>query len=430
MKKCTIVLFTTFFANSLFSLDFEQLKNYTILNSKQLKVKNLDIFISNKELDIVKSEIYPEISVGLNIESSKSLEGANTSTSVGGDTISNDSLQKSYSYVNLNYNLYSFGRFESKVKTQEYQIESVNYDYCLEKKNIIINLLDSYYNARNHYNNNDYLQEIIDKKNKLYNYNQKLFNLGNITKLQLMKSSIEVADLYSQITNNKKQLKEYIEKLSNISSYEFLENENLDPLYIENLEFKNSFENTTNAKLIQSQIKTKKAELSLQKKEFMPNLNFYSKYDVYGSDKSSFKESLKDMKENSYKLGLNLSWNVFNGFKTTSLKEKTILELKQLQHKYDLEKDNFETQVNILNQNYELDTLNLKHKNQSLEIALANEDYSKRLNKVGEIDKLEEINFKIEKLYKELEYKTSKEKLAYEHIKKTILLQDSKCIVR
>jgi len=430
MKKCKIVLFIIFLNNYLFSVDFIHIKSYMLKNSKELKVKEFDSHIAKSELSIVNSQYYPEISIGFNLESSNSLDNSSSSTSVGGNTLSNDSLQKSYSYVNLNYNLYDFGKLKYQSKSQEYIVESEKYNYCSEKKNIINSLLESYYQARIYQIKEEYLNKIIDIKNEIYNYNKKLFNSGNISKIDFMKSSLDVAQTFSGMSENQKLLYEMLEKISNISTYKFKNQEKLEPLLPVLISNKKSFENTVNAQVLKKQIKSKKAEISYIKKDYLPSINLYSKYDVYGSDESSFSDSIKDLKENSYKAGLNISWNLFNGFKTSSQKQKAILQLKQLKEKYLLEESNFESQFNILNKNHELEQLTLKHKKQSLELSLLNSEYSHRLNKVGEINKIDELSFFVDKYYKELEYKNSEEKIAYEYIKKSILLEDEiECIV-
>lgn len=424
-----IVVFTTLLSSYTFSIDFTQLLHHLNENSKQLQFKKYDIDISKEDLNIIKSEDYPTVSIGLNIENSKSLEDSLSSTSVGDNNLIGDSLKKSYGYVNLNYNLYSFGRFDNKKKVQEYQIETSKYEYCLANKDLILKLLDFYNNSLNYQIKTKILEEIIDVKSKIYNSKEKLFSTGNISKLEVTKGAIEVADLYSQISENKKELKNLLNQISLLTNYSFIKNEFLEPLVINKFEEERKFEDTVNAKTILFQIKAKQSEISLQEKEYLPNLNFYSKYDVYGNDKDSYKKSIEEMKEYSYKYGLNLSINIFDGFKTSAQKQKNLLQLKQLQTKYDLEKDNFENQILTINDNYEMDTVDLKNKTQTLELALANSNDSLRLKKIGELGQIEMLNVQIEKKYKELDYKLSKGKLAYEYTKKSILLEDNECIV-
>ncbi len=258
---------------------------------------------------------------------------------------------------------------------------------------------------------------------------EKLFDSGNITRLDVTKSAIEVADLYSQISDNQKEFKNLLNQIVLITNHPLVDKVYFNPLTISNINPQNEFENSVNAKTLESQIKAKISEVSLYEDDYLPNLNFYSKYDFYGYDKDSYQQSFDEMRENSYKFGLSLSLNIFNGFKTSSQKEKALLQLKQLQTKYDLEKDNFENQILTINENYKLDKLNLENKSKTLKLAFLSETNSSKLKEIGELGQIEMMNSNIEKLYKEIDYKLSEGKLAYEYTKKSILLEDNQCIV-
>lgn len=318
MNKNMCLLFLPLALSQLYGVDFSTLERILKENSKQLELKKYDIDISKEELNIVNSEIYPNLSVGLNLENAKSLEDSLTNTSVGDNNLVTDSSKKSYSYIGINYNLYSFGRFDNKRRAQEYQTQAVKYSYCLEKKELSLKLLEIYSNALSYQTKIENLEKIIEKKSKIYNFKEKLYVAGNITKVEVTKSAIDVADLYSQITDYKKEIKTLINQINFLINHKIPENEKLESLSINGIAEEINFEQSINAKVIISEMEAKKSEVSLYEKEFLPNLNFYSKYDVYGYDKDSYKESMEEMKENSYRFGLNLSINLFDGFKTSS----------------------------------------------------------------------------------------------------------------
>ncbi len=423
-----LLLSILLYFNPLHAMDFNHLKKLLEKNSKQLELKKYNIDISKEDINIINSENYPNINVGFNIEDSKSLNN-NISTSVGEYSITSDSLKKSYSYINLNYNLYSFGRLDNKKRIQKYRAESIKYDYCKEKKDLILKLLDIYFNALNNQIKIENFQNIIKDRNNIYKLKNRLFNIGNITKIEVTKSAIEVANLYSQINDSKKELKNFYEQISFLTNYKFLKDEKLKPLMINELKKDMEFENSSTAKELLFQIKSKQAEILLYEKEFLPNLNFYSKYDFYGYDENSYKSSMQNMKKNSYRFGLNLSINFFDGFKTLSQKQKTILELKQLQTQYDLEKKKFDNEILISNQNYQMDKQNLKHKLQNIQLSSSNQTNIIKLENIGELGQIDILNSNIEKTDKHLDYKLNELKLAYEYTKRIILDEGEKCIV-
>lgn len=105
------------YVGCIYAVDFEYLLNKAYENSYEIKQKQLDVDIAKKDLDIVYAEFYPELSVGYNIENTNSLDDDNDiNTNIDGNSVSNETLKKSYSYVSMNYNLYGFGRSTQKLK--------------------------------------------------------------------------------------------------------------------------------------------------------------------------------------------------------------------------------------------------------------------------------------------------------------------------
>ncbi|MFV0562800.1 TolC family protein [Malaciobacter mytili] len=422
------IIITVINIQKLQAIDYSGLKQLLIENSKELQIKKYNIDIEKEELNIIDSQSYPSISFGFNIEKSNLLEKKITSTSVGSSSLTTDNLKKSYSYINLNYNLYSFGRIEQKKQKQKHIINVSSYEYCLTKKNLILKLLEYYYNLLNSKNRINYLLKVLDLKSKLYKNKEKLFKNGNISKFEVSQTAIEIAELYSNINEDKKELENILNQISIFTNYNFKKDDEFESLEIASSKEVN-FEDTINAKNIISKINAKKSEIYLYEKEFLPTLDFYSKYDFYGYDSHSYRTSLSALRKNSYKFGLVLSLNIFDGFKTTSLKRKTLLQLKQLQKQYEMQRDKFNYEIKTLKENFKLEKSIFQNKTKSLKLAFENTINSTKLYKQGEITKIDEINKKIENIYKQLELQKSKEKLAYESTKKLILLEDEKCIV-
>jgi hypothetical protein len=107
----------------------------------------------------------------------------------------------------------------------------------------------------------------------------------------------------------------------------------------------------------------------------------------------------------------------------------SLIDLKQLQVKYDLEKEKFDNEVSISNQNYEIDKKNLENKSRNIELSTQNKVNIEKLEGIGEIAKIENINANIENIYKNLDYELNKGKIAYEYTKREIHKDTETCIV-
>ena len=428
MFKIISLLLFIFCSSSLYCVDFEFLKNYMLSHSKELNVKRNEVVILKKDRAILDSEYYPKLNLGINFERSKSLNDTSTGY-IYGASITSGSLKKTYSSIGVDYNIYSFGRLTSKINTKENEIKTSNLSYCMNEKELVLSLLENYFNAISYKITYRYYDKIIIKINEQFEINKRLFEVGNIEKLELLKSSLSLANFYSKKTNNEIEVIKYLNKISYITTYSIKIDEALALLNKNSKTYNLLFENTINAKLLLSQIETKKLEESVIKKEYSPNINFYSKYDFYGSDENSFTKSIELLEKNSYKFGLSLSWEIFSGFKTSSKIEKNALELKQLYDQYDLEEYNFNNEISNLNNAYRLEKQNLFHLDKSMQVTKRSQNYSQRLKDIGEVDSLNLLNYEIEKLNKELAYKILNEKLAYLKLKKEIFMKDSTCTV-
>ncbi len=417
---------------NLYSIDFNTLREYTLENSKYLQVSKLNIDISKTNLKLIDSESFPSFSLGFSSERSKGLnEDLTSSFYVGDNDVSSSSLFKNYFYLSMNYNLYDFGRLKARIEAQNFTIKSKRSEYCIEQKSITEKLLDTYYETRVTLIKDKYLNEILKESNQLYQYYKRLNEIGNIKKSDVVTNAMEIANIYNNIYNNKKTLVENFEKLSNISTYDFKSSHTIEPLIFSSNEIeKKEFYNTQTAKKYLNDIKNKKAELELINASYYPQINIFGKYDYYGFNENSLANSFDNFKENSYKYGFNISWQIFNGFKTKTQERKAIQELKQLNLKLQQAKIDFETQLNTLNKTHKYYTQILNQSTKTLELSNKNKNMALRLNSVGEVDKIFELNTMIKRLYTQMENVQAKETVAYKMIKKSILLNgDEECIV-
>jgi outer membrane protein TolC len=430
-KLFFLISINTIILQSSFALDFKTLQKYTIENSKLLQISKLDIDISKTQLDYINSEKYPTISIGVSAERSKGLNDDSTDSSyVGDNSVSSSSLYKTYSYLSLNYSLFDFGRLYYKTKSQNFDIETKKNDYCIEQNKISQKLLDLYFNVRITEIKKQYLDEILKYSNNLYQYYKRLHEIGNIQKTEVVTNAIAVANLYNDISNNNKTYIENLEKLSNLSNFDLKTTNKLDSLSISKEIMNKRFEDTNLAKKYLNEIQNKQAELDLIQAQYYPQINLFGKYDFYGYDQDSFSSSIDNFEENSYKYGLNITWQIFDGFKKQAQEKKASHELAQLNLKYEQAKIDFLTELNILNKTYRFYSKIMEKNAKALNLSDEKVDIALRLNSIGEIDKSIEINSIIKKLYTESEYKQAQETIAYKMMKKDIMLNgDNECIV-
>lgn len=427
MLKFLVLFFFSF--SFVYSITFNQLIEKTLQNSPYLKSKYLDVNIAKEELNIVDSAFYPTINVGYVSEEVNSLNSDQVSTYIDSNSVSNEDIKKSYSFVNLNYNLYSFGRVSLKSDIQKELVDSKKYKYCIVLKDMFQNLLQEYYEARIAFLKIQYLEELLKLQNQIFTYKNKLFALGEVDKITVVESSLQIANSYSNKLEVINKLENSIIALEKITHTK-LKTTDLEPLSYNKYSDILEFDSSPNGLYLQHKISSKAKEISYYEREFLPNVNFYAKYDFYGSSTKSYSEAMDNMDKNSYKLGVSISWNFFNGFKTISQKNKTKLELQQLKYQYLHEKEEFNSTRKLSISNIDSLKKEKKELQNILDLSNQNKINSKKLYKIGELSKVETLTKEIEILNKKQELESMNEKLVFEKLKKNLLSYGvNQCIV-
>lgn len=423
MRKIGFFIVLSVFPIWLQAVDFPTLQQYMLTHSKALKVKAFDIKIAQEDLDIANAEYYPTLAIGFSQENSRSLSDTRNQTYINGNSVSNDDLKKSYTYANLNYNIYSFGRTNNKSSMAKHDIEAKKSEYCLQKQETELKLLEAYHKTWSMQEQVFYLNQNMQAQNQLYNYNQRLYKIGNVDHLSVLKSAQEVAQTYNQLLQSKKSFYENLEEIKKITHYTFENNEELSPLRYEAKIIHSEFKDSSTAKALQQQIQSKTNEVSFYTKDlWAPKINFYAKYDGYGSSVNGHSQAFDELEKNSYKMGVTVTWELFNGFKSVSLRQKALLQLQQLNEKYTYENSVFDSEKQSLNQNIKYEKKLLQTQNKSHGLAKEMMDKSKKLSHIGELSQLQMLNAKVSELDEALKLSLNEANVIYEQIRKTILL--------
>lgn len=430
MKIISYFLIISLIQIPLFAINFNQLRSNMIENSKELQIKRIEVSVLQEDVNIANSEFYPTFSIGFNQEQSKSLNGPIANTYVGSNNVSSDTLKKSYAYANLHYNIFGFGRTLAKRDAALYNVSAKRQEFCYTRQELEIKLLDIYHNVWKLQEKLNYLKKVMRIRTTIYEYNNRLYNVGNITKVALLDSSLSLSQQYSEFLKSQQEYEENLEELKQLASTKELKIDSLlsleSSLFFEDI----SFESSVQSKILKERMNQKKEEINLHHKEiFYPNINFYTKYDAYGSDLSKHNQSLDNLRKNSYKFGLVISWELFNGFKSYSLKQKSLLELKRLKVEYDLQKEKFETAQRQLEHSLKYTSQISKSETKSFKFAKQSFLNGKRLQNAGEFSAMEQLNLEAIQLKEALNRNISKEKMTYENIKQFIMYGKKECIV-
>ena len=386
-------------------IDFWNLLDLTLINATAIILKKHDIKITEENLDIIRSQYYPNLSIGYAGEYYHGFSGT-AKTGVGGTYYPSISQFRDSLSLNVNHELYRFGATDLKVKIGEKEIELVKKELELQAEDISRKLLDLYTSVLRAENTIKYKQRIKAVQEDILEKKWRLYKSGQVAKIVLAKDQLSLVNLEKEIAQQKitltRAIKE-IEKLANVtidttrSKFAMLEPKNIKV---------KTFEESAAAKYLKLQIEKKLHELELTRKDYMPAIYASGEYVMLGSDKALF-EAIDDLKRNNWDVGLNIQWNLFNGYKTNKQIDKIKYELQKLIEKYRLAKIDFEAKQQereMLQKS--IDKL-LKIETEIYDQTCRQEEILSRLHQVGMVDSLQMDYVQIGKIQSELDFRLS-----------------------
>jgi len=398
-------------------VSYEELLESSSSMSNKLKVFKSDELIEGTNLENVYAQYYPTLALSYNTEYNRDLNGfASGSESIGDTVITNGTRFQSSLSLNLNYELYHFGTTQKSVSIVEKEIDIKRLNWCQEEKKLHQNILDRYSSAIKSNVRSSLKKQMLELRYKLYKIKQRLYKAGKYSKVDLGDEAITIIDLERDIELAVLQYQEDIKVLSNLSHIEINEKETELLGIGVNLKTPTlgSFEETAIGQKYSTQIEQKEKELSRLISSQLPSLSMYGNYYVYGSDTHNLTDAFDSMRKNSWKMGLSVRFNIFEGFKYNNDSQKLKYELTRIKHERDLTAREYDYNSKIKqNKIFHLDAL--QSKDQDLyEKTTQKIKMIKRLIKSHEIDKASELNALLESLERELNLKIEENEAAYE----------------
>ncbi len=402
------------------TVDFWKLLDLTLMHSAALILKKHDIKITQENMELVKSEYYPNITIGY---TSEYYHGYNRSSSatIGGSFYPGIKQFRDSVDLSLNYEIYRFGATDLKVKMSEQDVKIVKSELSLEKERISKELLSYYVTALRSQDIITYKEKIRFAQDRIIQKKWRLFEVGKISKIELSKDQLSLVSLEKEISRQKQ---EFVKSVKNI---QILSNVVIDPSFIKfaMLEPKNSeikiFKESVVAKNLRLNLQKKLQEFELIKKDYMPTIYATSGYRLYGSG-ADYLNALESIEKNSWDIGISLRWDIFNGYKTDKTLQRSRLEIQKMIEQYRLAKIDFEAkeaQRELLKSS--IDKM-LRVEAKILEQTHHQGEMLQRLQSAGKIDSMQLDHIEISKIRSELDFRLGVIDRVYESISSELII--------
>lgn len=378
-------------------------------HSYDLKIADFNILISKEGIRDAKSEYFPKLNASASTEYTKNFRDGRDTTvmSIGDSFINPYTRYQSVLGVALSYNLFDFGVRRNVLNAAKEDVKVKELELEEKFQDLTLNVTDTYAKALMtdmQIKNFQEMQTILEKN---LEYSKRLYEARVISSMELKNANIALEDVKRQL-NDLKQIKE-----ESLNWLTFYTGEKYDVQNIKIAEFKSSKFDPFKQNDYTKSVTWKVHELMINKKEFelkaaqrlnYPKVTLYSRYYLYGSNKSNYAKSIDDIQPSNYSIGGSINMPLFDGFKNAANIQTKKLELQQLYVERDKAIAELTAKLstmrsNIINLNSQLENDEVIQKNLNEKYNAANKLLSKRM-----ISPMEVNNAKIEILKEQNEF--------------------------
>lgn len=331
---CAQLILYSYAIDNTVEISFDEVIKQAKVHAYDIKISDFDIFIAKQGVRTARSEYFPKLNISAGTEYTKNFKDyTNSSVTVVGDAFINPYTRyQSLMGITLTYNVFDFGVRKNKLDIAK---EDIILKELLEKEQyqeLELTLIDTYSKLLITKKQISLNEELLSLAKKNLEYKTRLFNAKEISKVELNEQLIEVQKYEKQLAELRLLAQESLNWLTFYTKQEY----SLDNLIVKDfktvdfnpMEF-NDYTKSLTWLIQEKEIKKKELALNIAKNNNMPKVNAYSRYYLYGSDHSSYKDTMRDLGASNYTIGASVYMPVFDGFKNKAEIEVANLELQQ-----------------------------------------------------------------------------------------------------
>lgn len=319
------------------AISFEQILNKAIESSFDLKAAKIDIKISKTEINKAKSPFFPKIQAGGSTQYSRNLKPEDQNVISVGQTTLGTTKYQNLAYLGLNYNIYDFGQRSNKLNMAKKDMGIKNIEEVKTKRDLTVDLIDVYTESLLAYKQILSKKAILNGYNELFKIKERLYNAGQISKIDLTDAAINMAKTIDDIKKEQLRMQTSLNKLSFYTNENYNENTQLCD-FVEIPDVSTTVINIEKTpEFIQSQLEINKKlnEIALTKKKNYPQFQLFSTYNLYGDSTNSYLNSIESIRRRALNVGVNTQLNLFDGFENLNDLKRLRLELEKLENEKD-----------------------------------------------------------------------------------------------
>ena len=399
-------------------ITFEDITEKAKKHAYDIKIADFEILIAKQGIRDARSEYFPKIVATAGTEYTKNFKDYTTSTvtTVGDSFINPYTRFQSILGITLSYNVFDFGIRKNNLDIMKEDTKVKELLVKEQLQELGLTLTDSYCKLLITKKQLDINKEILALEQDTLKMKERLFEAKELSKTELNDQKIKVKQIEKRISELTSIA---IESLNWISFYT---GENYDFENITVSEFKkpdfdpmefNDYTKSITWQIQEKELKKKELELRIAKKNYLPKVNAYSRYYVYGSDHSSYRDAIDDTSPSNWTVGASVIMPVFDGFKTSAAVQKASIAFQQQIVKRDKAIAELMTRLSTMRSNLMYLENQVEKGNELLEELMDKEKSTKRLAEKQIITPIELNDTRVQVLEQMIDYeKTSSTAIA------------------
>lgn len=347
-----------FLSLSVFSYSFTLSDGFKTALENDMEIKINENNIKNIKLDkeIANSLMKPSIDFSATVQSSKSTENSRTPDKEKSHTKTDE--------YKITVTQPIFDGFESsnEKQLQDYKYKSALYFYKESQNSLAFDYTQNYINVLKEKDLLTLGKEAIFISEKILKKVDRKLESGYGTQLEYNEAKVQLAESKVNYQTQKINFKDSIEGLKFYVQIEFDSNELIKPVFNHKLPknlneaIAKSFEENPSLKVSKLNLDAAKYEVQKTTKNFYPNLDFVSSYQINDTFHNTNIES------NEYSVGLQLNYNLYNGGKDSLEKRKALQSVREKQFLIKKTENEIRNEIRLAWNSYKLN----KEKNDAL----------------------------------------------------------------
>ena len=395
-------------ANIVKEITFEHVIQKAIDHSYDLKIADYNKLIAKEGIKGARSEYFPKLNLTAGTEYTKNFRDIFETTvmSVGENFINPYTRYQAVLGINLTYNLFDFGVRKGNLDIAKEDVNIKELESEQKTQDLNLTLVDTYSKILIAKHQIDINKEILKLEENNLELKNRLFNAKEISSTELNDEKVKVERVKTKINELTSMMDEAFNWLAFYTGEQY-DIEQTKVAEIKKADFDltayKDYTKSVTWQIYEKQIKKKELELKVVKRTNYPKLYAYSRYYLYGSDRSSYKDSFGNVEPSNYTIGASLNVPIFDGLKNNADIHKTALELKQLQVERDKAIAELMTKLAVMRSNLIYIDEQIENNNNSIKELNEKQKSVKKLLSKKVVSPIEANDSKIELLEQTIE---------------------------